>query len=66
MSALPQEVPTLQTVVRMVAKLGGFLGHKHDGEPGIKTFWLGLHRLTDIAAWRLFNPQLKKSRKSYG
>jgi len=64
---LPQEVPTLQTVVRMVAKLGGFLGRKHDGEPGIKTFWLGLHRLTDItAAWRLFNPQLKKSRKSYG
>lgn len=64
---LPQDVPTLQAVVRMVAKLGGFLGRKHDGEPGIKTFWLGLHRLTDItAAWRLFNPQRKKSRKSYG
>lgn len=64
---LPKAVPTLQAVVRMVAKLGGFLGRKHDGEPGVKTFWLGLHRLTDITtAWRLFNPQLKKSRKSCG
>jgi len=66
---LPPEVPTLQAVVRMVAKLGGFLGRKHDGEPGIKIprTGLGLHRLTDItAAWRLFNPKRKKSRKSYG
>ena len=24
----------------MIAKLGGFLGRKGDGEPGVKTLWL--------------------------
>ncbi|TRT76625.1 MAG: hypothetical protein EWV83_10490, partial [Microcystis sp. M_OC_Ca_00000000_S217Cul] len=24
--------------------LGGFLGRKGDGEPGVKTIWLGLRR----------------------
>ena len=26
----------------MVARLGGFIGQKSDGEPGVKTIWLGL------------------------
>jgi hypothetical protein len=64
-TVLPKEVPTLQSAVRMVAKLGGFLGRKRDGEPGIQTLWLGLQRLHDItAAWRLFRqprPQIKKN-----
>ncbi|MCA2598556.1 MAG: hypothetical protein IM520_13495, partial [Microcystis sp. M29BS1] len=30
--------------VRMIASLGGFLGRKGDGEPGVKTIWLGLGR----------------------
>jgi hypothetical protein len=46
----PAEVPTLREAVRMVARLGGFLGRKSDGEPGTQTLWLGLQRLDDLAA----------------
>jgi Transposase Tn5 dimerisation domain len=50
----PQQPPTLGQVVRWIAQLGGFLGRKGDGEPGVKTLWLGLRRLHDIAAtWQL-------------
>ena len=41
----PKEVPSLNTVVRLVAQLGGFLGRKHDGEPGAKTVWQGLREI---------------------
>lgn len=34
--------PTLNEVVRLIARLGGFLGRKSDGEPGAKTIWQGL------------------------
>jgi hypothetical protein len=34
--------PTLNQVLRLIATLGGFLGRKSDGEPGVKTVWLGL------------------------
>jgi hypothetical protein len=34
--------PTLRQAVRWIARLGGFLGRKHDGEPGLKTLWRGL------------------------
>ena len=30
--------------------LGGFLARKGDGEPGVKTIWIGLQRITDFAA----------------
>ena len=40
--AVPKEVPSLNTVVRLIAQRGGFLGRKHDGEPGVKTIWQGL------------------------
>lgn len=48
--ALPEEPPRLNEVVRRVAMLGGFLARKHDGEPGVKTIWLGLQRVVDFAA----------------
>ncbi len=51
--------PTLGEAVGWIAKLGGFLGRKHDGFPGVKTLWRGLRRLDDImTGWLLFN-QLK-------
>lgn len=34
--------PKLNEVLRLIARLGGFLGRKSDGEPGVKTIWLGL------------------------
>lgn len=50
----PKTPPSLREAVRMVARLGGFLGRKGDGEPGVKTLWRGLMRLEDIAAtWLL-------------
>jgi Transposase DNA-binding/Transposase Tn5 dimerisation domain len=53
----PKQPPSLQEAVRMIAMLGGFLGRKGDGEPGIKTIWRGLQRLHDIAAtWKLCRP----------
>ena len=53
--------PTLGEAVGWIAKLGGFLGRKHDGFPGVKTLWRGLRRLDDImTGWLLFN-QLKKT-----
>lgn len=47
---LPDEPPDLRTFVRAVARLGGFLGRKHDGEPGVTTLWRGLTRLNDLTA----------------
>lgn len=39
---VPPEKPRLNDVVRQIACLGGFLARKGDGEPGVKTIWLGL------------------------
>jgi hypothetical protein len=44
----PAQPPSLDTMVRMVASLGGFLNRKHDGFPGPKTLWIGLQRVPDF------------------
>lgn len=44
----PDQPPTLRQAVRWIAKLGGFLGRKGDGEPGITAIWRGLQRLYDM------------------
>jgi hypothetical protein len=50
----PSSAPTLQQAVLWIAKLGGFLGRRSDGDPGIKTLWRGLRRLNDLTeAWNL-------------
>lgn len=41
----PDQPPTLREVIRRIAMLGGFLGRKGDGEPGVKTLWLGFQQL---------------------
>ena len=46
----PAMPPSLNEVVRLVARLGGFLARKGDGEPGVKTIWQGLQRVMDFAA----------------
>jgi hypothetical protein len=46
--------PSLREAIRMIAKLGGFLGRKSDGEPGTETLWRGLLRLDGMTeGWRL-------------
>jgi hypothetical protein len=37
--------PTLNAVLRLIARIGGFLDRKSDGEPGAKTIWLGLKEI---------------------
>ena len=44
----PDTPPSLDTMVRMVASLGGFLNRKSDGFPGPKTLWIGLQRIPDF------------------
>jgi hypothetical protein len=53
----PDAPPTLREAVRWIAQLGGFLGRKGDGEPGVKVIWRGFRRLGDIAdTWSLLHP----------
>jgi hypothetical protein len=52
-----EQPPTLAEAVRAIAKLGGFLGRKRDGQPGVKVLWRGWLRLQDIVAtWVIFHP----------
>ncbi len=54
-TVLPESPPDLRTAVRWVAQLGGFLGRKGDGEPGVKVLWRGYARLKDLTdAWLIF------------
>jgi hypothetical protein len=50
----PDRPPGLRDAIRMVAKIGGFLGRKSDGEPGTQTLWRGLQHLDLMAeVWRV-------------
>jgi Transposase DNA-binding/Transposase Tn5 dimerisation domain len=50
----PASAPSLRAAVRQIARLGGFLARKGDGEPGVKTIWRGLRRLEDLlTGWKL-------------
>jgi hypothetical protein len=44
----PEKPPSLDTMVRMAATLGGFLNRKNDGFPGPKTLWISLQRIPDF------------------
>ena len=50
---LPDVLPTAHQVVRWMGALGGHLGRKSDGEPGVTAIWRGWQRLTDLADLRL-------------
>jgi hypothetical protein len=52
--AAGRPVRTAREAVRAVARLGGFAGSPSEGEPGVKSLWLGLRRLDAmVAGWRL-------------
>lgn len=44
----PKKPPDMNSMVMMVASLGGFLCRKSDGFPGPKTVWIGLQRTKDF------------------
>ena len=53
----PAKPPPLRQAVRLVAQLGGFLGRKRDGEPGVSVLWKGFQHLVDSAAmYRIMHP----------
>lgn len=45
---LPAQPPTLNEAVLALAKLGGFLGRKSDGDPGAKVLWKGLQAFRTV------------------
>lgn len=57
---LPHQPPSLTAMIAMIAKLGGHVGRKSDGPPGVESLWVGLTRLSDISmCWRLFGPSVR-------
>jgi hypothetical protein len=58
---------TVRDFVRGVAKLGGFLGRKHDGEPGVQALWRGYQRLQDLlVGYHLQPPPAPSKRRDFG
>jgi hypothetical protein len=59
----PETPPTLKEATLMVGKLGGHLGRKGDGMPGIKAMWTGLQSLELITEmWIIMNKFLEKKK----
>lgn len=52
----PTQCPGIRDAVLMIAKLGGFLARKSDGEPGSEVLWKGFTKLKIYAeAWKIFS-----------
>lgn len=47
---LPKQPPTLQEATMWLAQMGGHLGRKNDGPPGLKTVWQGYESLLQAVA----------------
>jgi hypothetical protein len=43
-------VPTLEQATKWIGKLGGHLGRKRDGQPGVRTLWRGWRDLAILVA----------------
>jgi hypothetical protein len=47
---IPTQPPSLQQAVKWIGRLGGHLGRKSDGPPGLKTVWQGYQQLCHAAS----------------
>jgi hypothetical protein len=57
----PRTAPSVRQAVRWIAKLGGFLDRKGDGEPGTTTLWRGLEQLDAMTKmWQLCHRQTRR------
>lgn len=57
-SNIPLRPPALSQAVKWISRLGGHLGRKSDGPPGLKTTWLGYQRICDAASvYELLNKE---------
>jgi len=62
----PATPPPLRQAVRWIAQLGGFLGRRGDGEPGVTVLWRGFQQLTALTfMYRVMRPPPAK-RKNVG
>ena len=49
--------PNLRQATRWIGQLGGFIGRKQDGQPGVKVLWRGWQTFQSIfSAWLIFHP----------
>ncbi len=48
-SAFPKTPPNIKEAIKMLGCLGGFLGRKNDGDPGIVVIWRGWNKLQELA-----------------
>ncbi len=56
--APPQSLPSTAETVRMITRLGGFLGRKGDGDPEPEVLWRDLAKLRTLdEAWRISKTQ---------
>ena len=54
---VPLQPPSLRQAVRWIAQLGGFLGRRSDGEPGVTVLWHGWQKLANYAQmYRILAP----------
>ena len=59
---LPKKPPTLKEAARWIGKLGGFLGRKSDGHPGVTVMWRGFQGLSDLVSfWLVLNHSYNKA-----
>ena len=56
----PDDIPTINEVIRNLALLGGFLARKSDGELGAKSIWQGFQRIQDCVYGIQISIELKK------
>jgi len=62
---IPDDPPTLNEMIRMVASLGGYV-IRTKTQPGTQTLWLGLQRLHDLStAWDTFGPNANSPPKIF-
>jgi hypothetical protein len=53
----PATPPTLGAAVGWIGRLGGHLGRKRDGEPGVTVLWKGFQHLADLTTmYRIMKP----------
>ena len=57
----PKDPPTLKEAIRMVARMGCFLGRKGDGEPGTEALWRGLQSLERITEFWEILEKMKRA-----
>jgi hypothetical protein len=57
---------SVRDFVRSVAKLGGFLGRKSDGEPGVRALWRGYERLQDMLLAYSTHDDAQRDRQNFG